>query len=170
MEIINTVYLSIGSNLGDRISNLQTAVIEIASQIGKIKEISSIYESEPIGFNSTELFLNACIQVESYKNAFQILELIQEIEIKAGRVKSQNQEYISRVLDIDIVFYNQETIETQNLKVPHPFFQERLFVLLPMHDLNPDFKDPNTLLRIEQLIKKCTDNSKLAKIKLLLNF
>ena len=170
MELINSVFLSLGSNLGDRYFNLQNAVSEISNQIGKITAISPIYETEPIGFSSTDLFLNVCVQIESSKNAFQILEILQKIEIEAGRIRSQNQGYISRIIDIDIIFYNQEKIETSNLLIPHPYFNERLFVLLPLNDLNSQFVDPKTSLTIKQLLDKCNDNSKITKIKLLLNF
>ena len=170
MGLINSVFLSLGSNLGDRYFNLQNAVSEISNQIGKITAISPIYETEPIGFSSTELFLNVCVQIESSKSAFQILEILQEIEIKAGRISSQNQGYISRIIDIDIIFYNQETIKADKLTVPHASFRDRLFVLLPLNDLNSQFVDPKTSLTIKQLMDKCTDNSKLVKIKLLLNF
>lgn len=167
---MNTVFLSIGSNLGNRHLNLQNAVSEISSKIGKVKAVSPIYESEPLGFSSTDLFLNACLQIETIKNPLELLNLIQEIEIKAGRIKANNQGYISRIIDIDIVFYNDEIHETTNLSVPHPHFKDRLFVLLPMRDLNPQFLDPNTLLTIHQLVMKSNDNSELTKIKLLLNF
>jgi deoxyguanosine kinase len=170
MGLINSVFLSLGSNLGDRYFNLQNAVSEISNQIGKITAISPIYETEPIGFSSTELFLNVCVQIESSKSAFQILEILQEIEIKAGRISSQNQGYISRIIDIDIIFYNQETIKADKLTVPHASFRDRLFVLLPLNDLNSQFVDPKTSLTIKQLMDKCTENSKLVKIKLLLNF
>lgn len=170
MELINSVFLSLGSNLGDRYFNLQNAVSEISNQIGKITAISPIYETEPIGFSSTELFLNVCVQIESSKSAFQILEILQEIEINAGRISSQNQGYISRIIDIDIIFYNQETIKADKLTVPHANFRDRLFVLLPLNDLNSQFVDPKTSLTIKQLLDKCADNSKLLKVKLLLNF
>lgn len=170
MELINSVFLSLGSNLGDRYFNLQSAVSEISNQIGKITAISPIYETEPVGFSSTELFLNVCMQIESSKSAFQIIEILQKIEKETGRIRSQNQEYISRIIDIDIIFYNQETIKADKLTVPHASFRDRLFVLLPLNDLNSQFVDPKTSLTIKQLIDKCTDNSKLVKVNLLLNF
>ena len=169
MGLINSVFLSLGSNLGDRYFNLQNAVSEISNQIGKITAISPIYETEPIGFSSTELFLNVCVQIESSKSAFQILEILQEIEINAGRISSQNQGYISRIIDIDIIFYNQETIKTDKLTVPHASFRDRLFVLLPLNDLNSQFVDPKTSLTIKQLMDKWIEKSKIAKIKLLIN-
>jgi deoxyguanosine kinase len=170
MEIMNTVFLSIGSNLGDRYFNLQNAISEISKRIGKVRAVSPIYETEPIGFESTELFLNACLQLESSKSAIQILELLQEIEIEAGRIRSQNQGYISRIIDLDIIFFNNEIITTNNLNIPHPSFRDRLFVLLPLNDLNSQFIDPKTTSTVKKILEKCTDNSKITKVKLLLNF
>ncbi len=167
---MHTVYISLGSNLGDRYLNLQNAVSEISIHIGKILSVSPIYETEPIGFESTSLFLNACIQIATFKDSVQVLNLIQEIEKKAGRIKNHSPEYVSRIIDIDVIFYNQEIIETANLTIPHPRFYDRLFVLLPMNDLNTSFVDPKTRLTIKQLLDNCNDSSKLAKIKMSLNF
>jgi deoxyguanosine kinase len=164
MEIMHTVFLSIGSNQGDRFLFLENAVEAIKAHIGLKIEVSPIYESEPIGFDSDELFLNACVKVETKKKPLEILSIIQSIEQKNGRIRTENQKYTSRTLDIDILFYDQEIISTENLKIPHPHFGERKFVLLPLLNLQRDFKDPVSRKTIQKIYDNCKDVSVLNRV------
>jgi 2-amino-4-hydroxy-6-hydroxymethyldihydropteridine diphosphokinase len=162
---MNSIYLSIGSNLGERFETIQSAITKIQERIGKVIAISNIYESEPLGFESNDKFLNVCIQITTYLSAENLLDEIHSIEFEAGRVRLINGIYCSRPLDIDIIFYNKLIIKTDRLNVPHPHYHKRLFVLMPMADLIPDFSDPINGQTIIDLIEKCPDNSKLSLYK-----
>lgn len=160
---MNTVVLSLGSNLGDRYTTLQNAISTISSKIGKVTAESFIYESEALGFESKDRFLNMCVQVETKLTPLEILELINSIEKENGRVRNSNIEYTSRSLDIDIIFYNDLILELPALKIPHPRFTERLFVLVPLNDITSDLLDQRTFLNVEQLLVNCQDKSVLTK-------
>lgn len=160
---MNTVVLSLGSNLGDRYTTLQNAISTISSKIGKVTAESFIYESEALGFESKDRFLNMCVQVETKLAPLEILELINSIEKKNGRVRNSNIEYSSRSLDIDIIFYNDLILDLPKLKIPHPRYTERLFVLVPLNDITSDLLDQRTFLNVEQLLVNCQDKSVLTK-------
>lgn len=160
---MNSVVLSLGSNLGDRYSTLQNAIKAISSKIGKLTAESFIYESEALGFESKDRFLNMCVQVETKLAPLEILEIISVIEKENGRVRDSNSGYASRSLDIDIIFYNDLILDLPALKIPHPRFTERLFVLVPLNDILSDFLDQRTFLSVEQLLANCTDKSVLTK-------
>jgi 2-amino-4-hydroxy-6-hydroxymethyldihydropteridine diphosphokinase len=163
---MNSIYLSIGSNLGERFVIIQSAITKIQERIGKVIAISNIYESEPLGFDSNDKFLNACIQIITNLSAEKLLDEIHCIEFEAGRVRLVNGIYCSRPLDIDIIFYNKLIIETDRLNIPHPHYYKRLFVLIPLADLIPDFSDPMNGQTIADLIAKCPDNSVLLPYKM----
>lgn len=160
---MNTVVLSLGSNLGDRYTTLQNAISTISSKIGKVTAESFIYESEALGFESKDRFLNMCVQVETKLAPLEILELINSIEKENGRVRNSNFEYSSRSLDIDIIFYNDLILDLPKLKIPHPRYTERLFVLVPLNDITSDLLDQRTFLNVEQLLVNCQDKSVLTK-------
>lgn len=153
------VYLSIGSNQGDRYRILQEAVNEINLLIGKVVHASPIYVSEPIGFISDELFLNACLQVYTTKSPEETLTLIHEIEKKHGRIRLHDGNYYSRPLDIDILYYDDLLFHNAHLTIPHPKLHERLFVLKPLNDLASNLVDPSSKLRLSELLANCLDTS-----------
>lgn len=169
MEITHTVYLSIGSNQGDRFYFLQRALKELAARAGKILSVSPIYETMPLGFESNDLFLNACLKLSTLKSPSELYKIINIIEELYGRVRTDLNQYTSRQLDIDIIFYNKQIINTENLQIPHPRFHERLFVLKPLNDLDKGLVDPRSKSSIEQLLMECADESDLNKIKLTLS-
>lgn len=163
---MNTVYFSIGSNQGNRLDFLQTAIFEINKRVGDVIAISSVYESEPLGFDSDELFLNACCSVKTSKEPIDILRIINTIESETGRVRTNLERYESRPLDIDIVLIDALILQTEELTIPHPRFRERLFVLRPLSDLAKTMVDPETKLTIEHLMKSSSDKSVLNKYEL----
>jgi 2-amino-4-hydroxy-6-hydroxymethyldihydropteridine diphosphokinase len=168
---MHNVILSLGSNLGNRINNLNFALEAINEKIGKILSISSIYETEPFGFQSNNTFLNLCIFIETALNPSDILNLTQKIEHDAGRKKkSKNSVYHSRTLDIDIISIDDLCFETETLTIPHPHFSKRKFVLIPMLEICPNFKIGKTKKTIAQIIMECRDESSVKRVDFKLNF
>jgi 2-amino-4-hydroxy-6-hydroxymethyldihydropteridine diphosphokinase len=162
---MHDVYLILGSNLGDRLKNLQIATELISKDIGKIINRSSVYETEPWGFNHRQNFLNQVLKIITNLKPQEILEVIIKIEKLSGR-KRNNDRYTARVIDIDILFYNNKIIKSDKLIIPHPRIQERMFVLVPMAELQPDLIHPELMLSISQLKNKCRDTKWVREYKL----
>ncbi|MCR4816115.1 MAG: 2-amino-4-hydroxy-6-hydroxymethyldihydropteridine diphosphokinase [Bacteroidales bacterium] len=167
----NTVVLLIGSNQGDRVSLLMHAVMEIANRIGTVSLVSSMYETEPWGFDAEQNFLNQAVVVDTDLNAFDVLRKALEIEKELGRVRPTEdvatfsvlstplhvKEYKSRPIDIDLIFFNSEIVDAPDLQLPHPRMHMRRFVLEPLAQIIPDFKHPKLRKTIRQLLEECTD-------------
>jgi 2-amino-4-hydroxy-6-hydroxymethyldihydropteridine diphosphokinase len=166
MGITRKAYLSLGSNLGDRFNTLQQAVLEINNSLGKVTKVSAVYETEPVGFNSTNFFLNACILIETELDPLKLLEGINKIEHEFGRFREITGGYISRTLDIDILFYEDVIIDNEKITIPHPRLRERLFVLMPLCDLDNVMIDPISFSTTGDLLKKCQDTSQLTQFDL----
>lgn len=160
------IYLSLGSNLGDRIKFLKEAVTKISDRCGTIVHQSPYYETEPVGFEAENQFINACIAIECDLNPNELLQELQIIEKESGRKKSELDGYASRNLDIDIIFYNHEVLTNENLKIPHPRFQDRLFVLQPLNDIASDFIDPLSGESINTLLNICIDVTQVSLFKI----
>jgi deoxyguanosine kinase len=154
----NQVVLSLGSNLGNRLENIQLAINDIHNQIGTVVKISKLYQTPSWGFES-DAFYNCALLIHSHKTAQKIISKISKIEKNLGRKRSETKEYLARTIDIDIISFNEEVIETENLCVPHKQMQNRLFVLLPFQDLKLDWKHPVLHLNINELIANCPDKS-----------
>ena len=160
------VYLSLGSNLGDRESNLAQATIALSINY-QISEIvsSSYYESEPLYNKNQPLFLNSILQFSTTLKPFDILDITQKVEKMLGKSeeKEKNQ---PRIIDIDILFHGDAVIETEELVIPHPMLSLRKFVLIPFVELAPEFKIPHTNLKINDLLEHCPDNSIVKKYQM----
>lgn len=154
---MNVVYLILGSNLNDRSASLQEAGKEISSVIGKITHESSVYESEPWGFQSENCFLNQVIRIETIYDPIRVLNEILGIEIKLGRKRNLNGNYTSRIIDIDILFFNDEIISEDNLIIPHPKIPDRMFTLIPLSEMDGSLIHPGSLKSIRELIDECQD-------------
>ncbi len=125
-----------GSNIGNRKRNMREAVQYMESLIGTVTRQSTLYETEPWGFESPNLFINMCVCVETPLAPRQLLEATQEIEKRMGRVgKSENHEYQDRIIDIDILLYDDLTVDEPDLKIPHPLMNEREFVMNPLNEI-----------------------------------
>lgn len=162
---MNTVYLSLGSNLGDRFQSIRSAISLISQQAGNVTKTSSFYESEPLGFSSTEYFINVCIELHTHFSSEELLRKTQIIEHELGRKeKSMNSIYQSRIIDIDIIFFNQECIRSNELIVPHPRYYERNFVLIPLVEIAPEIIDPTSQQTIHTILMQSPDPSVLKKI------
>ncbi|MFX0555382.1 2-amino-4-hydroxy-6-hydroxymethyldihydropteridine diphosphokinase [Maribacter sp. CXY002] len=162
MTTTKTVYLSIGSNLGNKRKNLQKAIFLIAEHIGKISSLSPIYSAPSWGFESED-FLNACLKLETEYAPQTVLEKLMDIEKRIGRKRKLDSGYESRLIDLDIIYYDHEIIDTETLTVPHPRLEERKFVLRPLADIAPQFYHPILNKDTRNLLQQCRDNSKLTK-------
>ena len=132
------VYLSLGSNLGRRGENLTKAIQLIAERVGAVIRQSSFIETAPWGFHSEHQFMNAAILCETDKTPREVLQLTQQIEKDMGRKNKTSHFYSDRCIDIDILFYDDLTVDEPDLKIPHPLMQERDFVMIPLKQItNP---------------------------------
>lgn len=131
-----TVYLGLGTNLGNKEANLRTAIYKLQERIGKQVSLSSFYETAPWGFESDHSFLNAAIGLETSLSPIEILHITQEIEKELGRTKkSVNGSYSDRLIDIDILLYDTLVLQTPELTIPHPLMTERDFVMKPLVEI-----------------------------------
>lgn len=140
---MNTAYICAGSNIGDRIGYLQQAnnLLNYTDGI-KVLESSSIYETEPVGFADQEWFANAVLKIETHLSAQDLLLECMRIEKQLGRVRSPENRWGPRTLDLDILFYNDCVIIEDQLQIPHPRLHKRAYALVPMLELAPDFVHP----------------------------
>lgn len=146
-------YLSIGSNLGDKNRYLNDAILLLTERVGEVKTISTFRTTEPWGYNTENAFVNAVIVVQTTLSPLKLLVETQCIEKEMGREQKTINFYQDRIIDIDILLYNNEIIDLPNLKIPHPLMLERDFVLLPLIEINPDLIHPVTLKRFSEYIK-----------------
>lgn len=148
-------YLLLGSNVGNRIENLNNALNLLNKQVGKIIEKSAFYETEAWGLEDQPDFINMACMIESETQPQKFLETIKVIEKDLGRQTDVKWE--PRTIDIDILYIDDAIISTQNLKVPHPQIYDRNFVLIPMLDIAGDFIDPVKNITLDEIYDMCTD-------------
>jgi deoxyguanosine kinase len=160
MKEVKTIYLSLGSNLGNKLYNLQRAVFLLQKKLGEITDISAVYKSPAWGFEGED-FLNACLAIETQRTAKQVLQVILQIEKEMGRERNLGESYQSRNIDIDLLYYNSETIQTDELTVPHPQLHLRRFVLKPLADIAPQFYHPVLRKDTRNLLQECKDKNSL---------
>jgi 2-amino-4-hydroxy-6-hydroxymethyldihydropteridine diphosphokinase len=153
------IFLSLGTNLGDKSDNIDNACIQIQNRIGQIIQQSPVYETEPWGFDTENVFFNLVLQIQSHFSAFEILHKAKTIESEMGRAERKSTGYASRIIDIDILFYGYQVVHAPELVIPHPRIHERKFVLVPLNDIAPDFLHPEYNKTISQLLANCPDVS-----------
>jgi 2-amino-4-hydroxy-6-hydroxymethyldihydropteridine diphosphokinase len=159
---MNGIYFIIGGNLGDRLALIEECKQKIKKILGPILRSSSIYESESWGETNNPNYLNQVLFIESKFSAKEVLEKALEIEKELGRTRDKKWE--SRLIDIDILFFNDEIIEEKNLKIPHPHLQNRKFVLVPLNEIASEFVHPVLKTTISNLLDNCSDNLKVSNL------
>ena len=158
----NKVFLLLGSNLGDRFLFLSQAKEAIAKEIGEIKLLSSLYESKAWGVEEQGDFLNQVIVCNSLLSAHEVLDCCLSIEKKLGRKRKLR--WGERTIDIDVLYYNDDCIDSERLKVPHPAIQDRRFTLIPLVELDANFVHPVWQKTHKALLENCSDNLEVIRL------
>ena len=159
---MSRAHLLIGGNLGDRKNNLLTAISLINEQCGPLIRSSSVYETEAWGKTDQPLFLNQALEISTSLNARQLMRKILKIEKEMGRVRKEK--LGPRIIDIDILLYENEIHDLRFLKIPHPEMQNRRFVLVPLAEIDPTLQHPVLKRTIAELLEECPDNLEVKKI------
>ena len=162
MTIMSTAYLLIGGNLGEREQNLSKAIALINVQCGPVVKTSSLYETAAWGVTDQPSFLNQALEVSTSWNAKQLMRKILRIEKLMGRVRKEK--FGPRIIDIDILFFNDEIHDLRFLKIPHPQLQNRRFVLVPLAEINSELEHPVLKKTIAELLEECPDNLEVKRI------
>jgi 2-amino-4-hydroxy-6-hydroxymethyldihydropteridine diphosphokinase len=158
------IYLSLGSNLGDRKRNLNRAREAIRDQIGDPIKLSGVFHSEAWGYSSTHSFYNCCISVLTRLEPLVVLDALLSIEESMGRVREEGG-YADRLIDMDLLFYGDRIMNHPRLILPHPDLDKRRFVLEPLAEIAPALVHPRSGLNITELLARCTDQSVLTPVK-----
>ncbi|MTE28186.1 2-amino-4-hydroxy-6-hydroxymethyldihydropteridine diphosphokinase [Winogradskyella ouciana] len=160
-----SVYIALGSNKGNKLQYLQSAVDAIFKTVGAVKKISKVYETPALGFDGDD-FYNTCIKVETELKPKKLLKTLKDIEKVLGRSNKKTDKYESREIDLDILFYGDEMIEEKALVIPHPELYKRKFVLKPLQDIAKDFQHPELNKSVEDLLVECNDKSEIEPINI----
>ncbi len=157
-------YLSLGSNVGDRRGFLRKA-LEMISDLRDVKlsGVSGVYETEPVGFKRQAPFLNLAVRIFTAAGPNELIRELKEIESKLGRIRRER--WREREIDIDIIFYGDAKIDSDELVIPHPSAHLRRFVLQPLSELAPDFIHPSLHETVSELLRKCTDSSWVTRLE-----
>ncbi|MBC5837201.1 2-amino-4-hydroxy-6-hydroxymethyldihydropteridine diphosphokinase [Flavobacterium muglaense] len=158
MKSQHQVVLSLGSNQGNRLENIKACLALIHQEIGTVIKVSKVYETPSWGFES-DAFYNCALILHTLNSATKVLSQALKIEKKLGRIRTDEKGYQSRVIDVDLIAFDDEVIATEKLKIPHPLMQNRKFVLLPVQDLGLNWEHPVFKKSVAQLIEECVDDS-----------
>ena len=156
-----SIYILLGSNKGDRLKNLASALQQISLHIGKITQKSSIYETAAWGKTDQSAFLNRVIEIESKLLPEALLAKLLEIERSIGRLRTER--WGPREIDLDILFFGDLAVTSEHLQVPHPAIQNRRFTLIPLAEIAPNFIHPILHKNCLQLLNECTDTLEVTK-------
>jgi len=162
MKKTSLIYLSLGTNLGNRQRNLDKSMDFIEDKVGKILKRSSVYKTKAWGVKDQPDFLNMVLEVETKFSPQFVLTTILSIETEMGRIRERK--WYTRLIDIDLLFYEDLIIKESNLIVPHPYLQDRNFVLAPLMEIAPSLVHPVIKKTIEQLVEECRDTLVVEKI------
>ncbi len=158
MKSQHQVVLSIGSNQGNRLENIKSCINLIHQEVGTVIRVSKLYETPAWGFES-DAFYNCALLLHTTSSAQKILNQVLKVEKQLGRIRLNQEGYQSRIIDVDVIVFDDEIIETEKLHIPHPLMQNRNFVLLPMQDLKLDWKHPVFQKTVSELISVSPDDS-----------
>jgi 2-amino-4-hydroxy-6-hydroxymethyldihydropteridine diphosphokinase len=156
------IYLSLGSNVGDRAQNLKTAIAVLPDAGVSVRRVSAFYETEPVDYLEQAWFLNCVVQGETELPAFELLRRLRRIESRMGSRKLIAKG--PRLIDIDILVYGQETIDTPELQVPHPRMTLRRFVLVPLAEIAPELRHPAWSGTVERILAETPDKSEVRRV------
>ena len=162
---MNVTYLCLGGNIGDREKAIYLALLEISQLVGEITTQSKIYETEGWGVDNQQAYLNQCIEVNTALSPFELINTLLAIERHLGRQRTISQTYEPRTIDIDILFYNQDVIDNEQLNVPHPRLHLRKFVLVPLNEICSNYLHPLLNKTIFNLLSNCEDQSEVKLFK-----
>lgn len=160
---MNTVVLITGSNLGNKLANLSQAEAQIISLPAAVVKKSSVYETQPWGFDDQPSFFNQVLMIETELPAENLMNELLRVEKIMGRIRTSKN--APRLIDIDILFYNDRIIKTEQLEIPHKEIINRKFVLEPLVEILPDFVHPVYQLTVQQLLKECKDSLQVSPLK-----
>ncbi len=163
MNLQQQVILSLGSNQGNRHENIEQAIASIHHEVATVVKVSSLYESDSWGFES-DSFYNCAVAVHTNLTPVKLIKKILKLEKKLGRIRTDSPTYQPRIIDIDIIAYGEEVVQSELLEVPHSQLQNRLFVLLPLSEIVSDWMHPITNKSISELLSECTDTGACTKI------
>lgn len=152
---IKTAYISLGSNMGDRLQFLKAAVQEIAYKLGRVTKESTVYECDAWGYTKQPDFYNQVTEIETTLTPAQLLSGCLEIEKSLGR--ERNILWGQRTIDLDVLLFDGSSVQFENLKIPHPYLHLRKFVLVPLCEIAPNLIHPTLELTISQLLERCPD-------------
>ncbi len=158
MKIVRNTYLSLGTNQGNKLQNLQKAVDLIAKKTGRITKISSVYKTKSWGFEGSDFF-NICIGLTTEMEPEELMKTLLDIEKSLGRKRNESKTYSSRNIDIDLLLFENKIIRSRELMIPHPRMLDRKFVLIPLNEIAPKAIHPVTKTSIKQCLAVCTDNT-----------
>lgn len=168
MKIQHQVILSLGSNQGKKLVNIEKCIDLLHNEVGTIVKVSSLYESKSWGFESDD-FYNCAVLMHTNFSPSKLLKKILKVENKMGRVREEKIGYQARIIDVDIISFDDEIIGTETLQIPHPFLKERKFVLLPLKELISNWEHPIDKSSISEIISTCKDESECKSIYKLFN-
>ncbi len=159
LSAVSRVIAGLGSNMGDRSGALARAIEFIREEAGEVTAVSSVWETEPWGFDADEQFLNMVIIIETTMEPWQLMQLFRSIEGRMGRSRSGRGSYESRIIDLDILLWEGRIISMPGLEVPHPRLADRRFVLEPLFEVAPAAVHPVTGLTVAEMLEMCDDRS-----------
>jgi len=164
LKIQRTTYFSLGTNEGDKLNNLQGAIDLISKKIGIILKIASVYETPSLGFTGNN-FYNTCIKVSTHLAPEQLISKLLSIEKQIGRIRTSSTKYSNRIIDIDVLLFDDEIILSKNLIVPHPRMLDRKFVLIPLTEIAGNTIHPIDKKTLSICLENCSDNSVISILK-----
>jgi 2-amino-4-hydroxy-6-hydroxymethyldihydropteridine diphosphokinase len=159
---VQTIYLSLGSNVGDREANLRAAIAALPGAGVRVTKVSSIYETEPVDYLEQDWFLNCVVEGKTAVAAVELLRELRAMESRMGSKKVMAKG--PRLIDMDILLYGDESIETGELQVPHPRMTQRRFVLVPLAEIAPGARHPVSGCTAKELLEKTADRSQVKRV------
>ncbi len=158
---MNTAFLCLGGNLGNREENLKSAINSLGKKVGTITKVSSIYETASWGNTDQPAYLNQVLEINTELSSKELLAVCLEVEKELGRTR--NIKWENRLIDIDILFFNTEIIDLPELKIPHPLLHQRAFVLKPLNEIASEYLHPILKQSVKQLFENCNDQLKVIR-------